>query len=188
MRLRLSAAIGAVAVLVGLAVSFQQGLASAIPASWAFVLLIAVVAGAQTVSIVFSRRRTPIQAAETGDPERRYEAPTPGGDLAETLALARQGSRAGDRPRDRVRERVAGAAVAAVADAEGCSREEATERVRTGEWTDDPVAAWFLGEEVGLPAATRARLLATAPFSQFEASFDRSVREIERLSDHGGER
>ena len=188
MRLRLSAAVGAVAVLVGLAISFQQGLAGAIPASWAFVLLVAVVAGVQTLSTVFSRRGTPIQGADTGDPERRYEAPTPGDDLAETLAFARRRSRAGDRPRDRLRERVADIAAAAVADAAGCSTDEAAERVRTGEWTDDPVAAWFLGEEVGLPPATRARLLAAAPFSQFEASFDRTVREVERLSDHGGAR
>lgn len=186
MRLRLSAGIGAVAVLVGLAISFQQGFASAIPASWAFVLLIAVVAGVQTIRTAFSRRRTPIQATDTGDPERRYEAPTPGDDLAETIALARQRSRGGDRPRDRVRERVADAAAAAVANAEGCSVDEAAERVRNGEWTEDPVAAWFLGDEVGLRPAERARLLASAPFSQFEASFDRTVREIERLS--GGAR
>jgi|AntRauTorcE11898_2_1112593.scaffolds.fasta_scaffold29102_2 hypothetical protein len=185
MRLRFTAAIGAIAVLVGLAISFQQGLASAIPASWAFVLVIAVVAGVQTIRTAFSRRRTPIQAAETGDPERRYEAPTPGDDLAETIALSRQRTRGTDRPRDRVRRRVATAAAAAVADAEGCSLEEAGERVRTGEWTEDPVAAWFLGEAVGLAPAERARLLASAPFSQFEASFDRTVREVERLSGGG---
>lgn len=186
MRLRLTAAIGAVAVLVGLAVSFQQELAGLIPASWAFVLLIAVLAGVQTLSTVFARRGTPILEAETGDPERRYEAPTPGDDIAETLAYARQRSRAGNRPRDRIRGRVADAAAAAVADAEGCSIDEAAELIRTGEWTDDPVAAWFLGEAVGLRPAARARLLAAAPFSQFESAFDRTLREVERLRDHGG--
>lgn len=186
MRLRLSAAIGAVAVLVGLFVSFQQEFASLLPGSWAIVLVVAVVAGIQTISTALSRRRTPIREEETGDPERRYEAPVPGDDLAETLRFARQYSRAGDRPRDRIRERIADAAVAAVVETEGCSADEARERVRSGEWTDDPVAAWFLGEEVGLPPAVRARLFAAAPFSQFEAAFDRTVRAVETTTDLGG--
>jgi len=185
---RAVAAVGAVAVLVGLFVSFQQAFAGLIPATWAFVLLVAVVAGVQTVSTVFSRRGTPLLETETGDPERRYEAPRPGDDLADTLGIARQRSRAGDRPRDRIRSRTADAAVAAVVDAQGCSEEAARERVENGEWTDDPVAAWFLAEEVELPTGTRARLLASAPFSQFEAAFSRTVGAIERISGRGGER
>lgn len=188
MRLRLSAAIGAAAVLVGLLVSFQQEFAALLPGSWAFVLLVAVVAGIQTVSTALSRRRTPIREEETGDPERRYEAPVPGDDLTETLRFARNHSRAGDRPRDRIRDRVADAAVAAVADVDGCSKREARERVRTGEWTDDPVAAWFLSEAVGLTPRERARLLAAAPFSQFEAAFDRTVAAIDAKTGYGGDR
>lgn len=188
MRLRISAAVGAVAVLVGLLVSIQQGFAGLIPVTWAFVLLLAAVAAIQTVNAGFTRRSTPILETETGDPERRYEAPAPGDDLAETLALARRRSRAGDRPRDRVRDRVADAAVAAVVDVEGCSTEAAQDRVRHGEWTDDPVAAWFLGTDVPLPRSERARLLATSPFSQFDAAFERTVRAIDRLDDHGGGR
>lgn len=186
MRWGLSAAIGALAVLVGLAVSFQQELAALVPGSWVVVLLVAIVAGIQTVSAALSRRRTPLEEAETGDPERRYEAPVPGDELIETLRYARNRSRAGDRPRDRIRERVADAAVAAVADAEGCSEEAARDRIRAGEWTDDAVAAWFLGEEVGLPANERARLLASAPFSQFEAAFDRAVRAVDAVERGGG--
>lgn len=185
---RAAAAVGAVAVLVGLFVSFQQAFAGLIPATWAFVLLVAAVAGIQTLSTVFSRRGTPLLETETGDPERRYEAPQPGDELAETLGIARQRSRAGDRPRDRIRSRTVDAAVAAVADAESCSEAEARERVENGEWTDDPVAAWFLGDDVALPTGNRARLLASAPFSQFEAAFSRTVGAIERVSGRGGER
>jgi len=188
MRLRLSAAVGAVAVLVGLLVSFQQELAALLPGSWAFVLLVALIAGVQAVSAAFSRRNTPLREEETGDPERRYEAPTPGDELHETLRFARNRSRAGDRPRDRLRERVADVAVAAIADAEGCSTAEARERIRTGDWTDDPIAAWFLSEEVGLAPSVRARLLAAAPFSQFDAAFDRTVQVVEAKTGYGGER
>ncbi|NHX34966.1 MULTISPECIES: DUF7269 family protein [Halolamina] len=187
MRRRL-AAFGAVAVLVGLFVSFRQEFAGLIPASWVFVLLIAVAAGVQSVTTALSRRRTALREEETGDPERRYEAPTPGDDLTETLRFARRSSRRGDRPREQLRERIAEVAVAGVADAADCSEAEARERLRTGEWTDDPVAAWFLGEAVRLHPAERARLLATAPFSQYEAAFDRTVRVVDDLVAHGGER
>ncbi|MFW5934629.1 MAG: DUF7269 family protein [Halolamina sp.] len=185
MRRRL-AALGAVAVLVGLFVSFQQEFAGLIPASWVFVLLIAVAAGVQSLTTALARRRTPLQGAETGDPERRYEAPAPDDDLRETLRFARRSSRRGDRPRKQLRDRIASVAVAAVADAEDCSEAEAREKLETGEWTDDPVAAWFLGEEVGLPPAERARLLATAPFSQYEAAFARTVGVVDDLVAHGG--
>ena len=187
MRRRL-AAFGAVAVLVGLFVSFQQEFAGLIPASWVFVLLIAVAAGVQAVTTVLGRRRTPLHQADTGDPERRYEAPAPGDDLRETLRYARRSSRRGDRPREQLRERVAAVAAAGVADATGCSQEAAQDRIESGEWTDDPVAAWFLSETVRLPPAERARLLARAPFSQYEAAFARTVGVVDDLVSHGGER
>lgn len=186
MRRRL-AAFGAVAVLVGLFVSFRQEFAGLIPATWVFVLLIAVAAGVQSVTTALSRRRTPIRETDTGDPERRYEAPTPGDDIRETLRYARRSSRRGDRPREQLRERIATVAAAAVADAEDCSESAARERVRTGEWTEDPVAAWFLSDEVRLPPAERARLLATAPFSQYEAAFARTVGVVDDLVSHGGD-
>jgi hypothetical protein len=185
---RAIAAVGAVAVLVGLFVSFQQEFAGSIPVSWVFVLLVAVAAGVQSVSTALSRRRTPLEQAETDDPERRYEAPTPGEDLEELLRFASRRSRRGNRPREQLRERIADVAVDAVVAAEDCSESTARERVRTGEWTDDPVAAWFLGEDVRLHPAERGRLLASAPFSQYEAAFERTVRVVDDLAAHGGER
>ncbi|MFW5938940.1 MAG: DUF7269 family protein [Halolamina sp.] len=176
---RALAAVGAVSVLVGLFVSFQQEFAGAIPATWAFVLLLAIVAGVQAITTTLARRRTAIQEAETGDPERRYEAPTPGDELRETLRYARNRSRGRHRPRHRIRERVAEAAIGVLTDVEGCSEDEAREQIRTGEWTDDPIAAWFLGEEIRLSPRQRARLFAAAPFSQFAAAFSRTVDEID---------
>jgi hypothetical protein len=182
------AGLGVVAVLVGLFVSFQQEFAGAIPVSWVFVLLVAVAAGVQSVSSALSRRRTPLEQAETEDPERRYEAPTPGEDLDELVRFASKRSRRGNRPREQIRDRIAEVAVDAIVAAEDCSASTARERVRTGEWTDDPVAAWFLGEDVRLHPAERGRLLASAPFSQYEAAFDRTVRVVDDLASHGGER
>ncbi|WP_053946929.1 DUF7269 family protein [Halolamina sediminis] len=183
---RALAGLGAVAVLVGLFVSFQQEFAGLFPGNWIFVLLIAVAAGIQSVSTVLARRRTPIYETETGDPERRYEAPTPGDDLHELMGFASNRSRGANRSRDQVRERLVAVAAAAIADAEGCPESEAHDRIEDGEWTDDPVAAWFLSRDVGLAPAERARLLAAAPFSQYEAAFDRTVRVVDEIASGGG--
>ena len=185
---RALAGVGIVAVFVGLFVSFQQQFAGVIPASWVLVLLVAVAAGVQSVSTVLSRRRATIREEETGDPERRYDAPAPGDELEELLQFASSKSRRGNRPREQLRERIADIAVAAITDAEGCSEETARERIRNGEWTDDPVAAWFLSDEVRLHPTERARLLASSPFSQYQAAFARTVRTVDDLATHGGER
>jgi len=183
---RVLAGVGAVAVLVGLFVSFQQEFAGLLPGNWVFVLLVAAAAGIQSVSTVLARRRTSIYETETGDPERRYEAPTPGDDLHDLMGFASTRSRGVNRSRDQLRERLVAVAAAALADAEGCTETEARDRIERGEWTDDPVAAWFLSRDVGLAPAERARLLAAAPFSQYEAAFDRTVRAVDEIASGGG--
>jgi len=183
---RALAGLGAAAVLAGLFVSFQQEFAALLPGSWIFVLLIAVAAGIQSVSSILARRRTEIYEAETGDPEQRYEAPVPGDDLHEIMGFASNRSRGVNHSRDRVRERLLAVATVAVADAEDCSEAEARDLIERGEWTDDPVAAWFLSQSVGLAPAERARLLARAPFSQYEAAFARTVDVIDEITSGGG--
>lgn len=181
MKLRLSAAVGALAVLVGLTTLVWRDLAAAISLEWALVLLVAIVAGLQALRFVQRRRTTPLQATETPDPEQRYTAPTPGDDAAELLSTASGWSMRGRRSRANLRERVGNAAVDAIVDATGCREDEAARRLETGEWTDDPVAAWFLSERVTLSARERLRLVVRAPGSRFEAGFDRAVTAVERL-------
>jgi len=182
---RLSGVLGAIAVLIGLVFIFRREFAATLSLEWTLVLLVAAAAGLQALRFVQERRHTPLEATETGDPERRYEAPTPGDDADETLRLAGGWSRRGRRSRNRLRERVAQAATAAIADTAGCSREAAARRVQEGEWTDDPVAAWFLSDSVALDRRERLRLLLGSPFSRFGAAFDRTVRAIEERT--GGE-
>jgi hypothetical protein len=182
-RLRLSAVVGVLAVLSGFLFLVQREFAAALSLEWTLVLLVAVVAGVQALRFVQNRRHSPLQATETPDPERRYEAPTPGDDADEALGIARGWSRRGRRSRTQLRERVGEAAVAAIVDTAGCSREEATERIRRGEWTDDDVAAWFLSDTVELGARERLRLLLGSPLSRFGAAFDRAVRAVEAYSE-----
>lgn len=66
-----------------------------------------------------------------------------------------------DRHRD-VHERVRTAAVEAVAEADGCSRSAARERIESGEWTDDAEAAAFVANDdvdpPGVPQRVATRL------------------------------
>jgi hypothetical protein len=182
---RLSGIIGAIAVLIGLLFIVQREFAAALSLEWTLVLLIAAMAGIQALRFVQDRRHTTLEATETGDPERRYEAPTPGDDADETLGLASGWSRRGRRSRAQLRERVAEAATAVIVDTTGCSRTEAIQRIRRGEWTDDPIAAWFLSDSVELGRRERLRLLLGSPLSRFGAALDRTVQAVEART--GGE-
>lgn len=185
MNVRLSGIIGAIAVLVGLLFIVQREFAAALSLEWTLVLFIAAIAGIQALRFVQERRHTTLEATETADPERRYEAPTPGDDADQTLGLASGWSRRGRRSRAQLRERVAEAAAAAIVDTTGCSRSEAIQRIQRGEWTDDPVAAWFLSDTIELGPRERLRLLLGSPLSRFGAAFDRTVQAVEALT--GGE-
>lgn len=184
MNVRLSSVLGAFAVLLGLAMVYVRSLAGAISPQWAMLVLIGVLAVIQGLRIAQSRRRTELRETETDDPEKRYEAPTPGDDVQESLALARRWSRAGRTTRSKLRDRLHEAAVTAVVDEFGCSRAEAARRVSEGDWTADPVAAAFLGDEVTLSARQRGRLLvdARSPFGQYGTSFARTVRAVASLT------
>lgn len=89
--------------------------------------------------------------------------------------------------RERVRERLHRAAVGTVLRTERCSRETARERVESGEWTDDQVAATFLtGERRESPIE---RLLDAMPGrSRFGHCTERTVRALLARDGSEGER
>lgn len=183
MKLRISAAVGALTVLVGLTVLVWREVAAAFSLEWTVVLLVAVVAGLQALRFVQHRRSTPLRATETAEPEQRYTAPTPGDDADRSLAAASGWSPRGRHSRERLRKRVRDAAVEAVVDTTGCREAEAARRIETGEWTDDPVAAWFLSESVTLPVQERLRLVLGSPGSGFAAGLSRAIGAVERLTE-----
>ncbi|MFT4882998.1 MAG: hypothetical protein ACI8U4_000496 [Natronomonas sp.] len=65
-----------------------------------------------------------------------------------------------------------------VAHADGCSREDAAERVRRGEWTDDPVAAAYLADATEPPFRWRLRAW-FRPRRTTVQRIDRTVAAIE---------
>lgn len=181
MRLRLSAVLGALAVLGGFLVLVWQDLAAALSLEWALVLLVAVIAGVQALRFVQERRKTPMRATETPDPERRYTPPTPGEDIDEMLHTASGWSPRGRRSQGRIRERIGNAAQTAIVDTHGCRPEEAARRLESGEWTDDRIAAAFLSDSVSLTARERLLLAVRSPGSRFTAEFSRTVSAVEQV-------
>ena len=183
MRHRLSAVGGALAVLAGLLVLVWSDLAPSLSLGWALVVLVAIAAGVQSLRFVQERRKTPLQATETSDPEERYTAPTPGDDIDATLVRTGGWAFRDNRSRGQLRDRVHEAAVAAIVDTSGCDRGEAARRIQHGEWTDDRVAAWFLSESVTLTTRERLRLAVDSPGARFATGFGRAVQAVQRLTE-----
>lgn len=153
---RLPAAAGVVAVCAGVAVVLT-GVVGPFTLNDAFVTLVGLLAVVQGLRYANGRRRTEFHAAVTDDPERRWHAPVPGTEFDEVLA----GIGGVPRPatRDRVRDRVRAAAVGTLVAREGVTEERAAEMLAAGTWTDDPAAAGFFSDEVGLPLRVYLRVL-----------------------------
>ena len=63
----------------------------------------------------------------------------------------------------------------------GCSQERAAVLVDAGEWTDDPIAAAFLGEEIDYPV--RFHMLQWAqPATAYERAVERSVTAAQQVT------
>jgi hypothetical protein len=184
MNVRLTSVVGALAVLFGLLVVFAQGLASGLTPEWALVLFVALLAILQAGRFAQSRRKTQLRETETADPEKRYDAPTPGDDIDAWLDVAGRWSRAGRTKRRQLRDRLAEVAARALMDEQGCSYDDAVRQIRQGTWTDDRVAAAFLSPEMTLSTGERARLLvrARSPLAQYRRALARTIVVIERLS------
>ncbi|WP_433633867.1 DUF7269 family protein [Halomicrococcus sp. NG-SE-24] len=139
-------AAGVLAAAWGIAALFAPQLAAVVSTDYLFVRLVGVLALLQGVRVVQERRRGSIDQAETGDPETTVSVPTPGGEFDESLRRVHDGARKSRfKSRKRIRKRLESAVVDAIVQREGCSSDEAREVVKSGEWTDDPYAASFVG-------------------------------------------
>ncbi|MFC7097715.1 DUF7269 family protein [Halobaculum marinum] len=156
--MRLSAVVGVAAVLFGLVVVLQRGLAGLFDLTYVFVTGAGALALVQGIRYANEARGADRRAVETGDPEDRYEVPTPG-DETDALVSTRGFSRASIKRRREFRTRLRRVAVETLR-ARGDYAGDAVEAaVDEGTWTDDPVAAWFVGADVSLPPAARLRRL-----------------------------
>ncbi|MEF8831826.1 MAG: DUF58 domain-containing protein [Halobacteriales archaeon] len=153
--------VGVVVVVAGAVVVAVPGVARYLPGSRPLVLGVAAATLLAGVVLARQRRRAERDAAETGDPECRRPFPTPGTELETDLRRIDRVGRIATSSRRRIRKRLHRAATAAVGRREGVSRETASRRIATGKWTDDPLAASFLGgEDLAVDLSTRERLTA----------------------------
>ncbi len=138
--------VGLLAVGWGLAVAVAPGLATLFPLQEIFVKFVALLAFVQGLRVIQRRRKTETKAAETGDPETNVTLPTPGEEFDELIRTVHTGHRRRlIRSRKQLRERLESSLTAAIVRRNGCSDDEARTVIETGQWTDDPEAAAFLG-------------------------------------------
>ena len=111
-------------------------------------------------------------------PERANAGPVVGDEFDETVAEAIAG--ADDAGSDTARSEIRSLAITVVAHTDDCSASDAANRVDAGEWTDDTVAAAYVGDrEAALPLRRRA-LAWLRPMRTERRRIDRSLRALER--------
>lgn len=189
-------ALGGLGVLLGIA-GFAGVLIPGLNASFVFVALVGVLAGVQGARYLIRRSGLDYAATDPGDPERRYQVPVPGDEIrghdgyrSGRGRAGRRRSGSGRRRRGRVprtlRRRIEAATVETIRLREHCSAAEAERRIEAGTWTDDPIAARYLGADVPLSLSTRVRrLLARSPR---QAQAARALDALEALRNESAER
>ncbi|SHG41775.1 DUF7269 family protein [Halobaculum gomorrense] len=156
--MRASAALGVAAVAFGFVVVVQRGLAGLFDLTYVFVTGAGVLALVQGLRYANEARTAEHRATETGDPEDRYEVPVPG-DADDELIARRGFSRASVKRRREFHRRLRRVAEETLRARGDYADGDVADAVDDGAWTDDPVAAWFLGTDVPAPRAARLRRL-----------------------------
>ncbi|WP_435126987.1 DUF7269 family protein [Halobaculum sp. D14] len=180
-----SAALGLFAVVFGFAVVARNGLAGVIGIGGVdlFVSGVGALAVVQGLRYANEARHTEHRAVATADAEDRYEVPSPGDDVDEFVRTASAASHASVRERRELRDRLGDAARTTLRTRGSVgSDDDVDAALRDGTWTDDPVAAWFLGETPPTPASVRARSLAGSN-TQYRFVVRRTIAAIAAVED-----
>jgi len=156
--MRAVAAVGVAAVAFGFVVVVQRGLAGLFDLTYVFVTGAGVLALVQGLRYANDARTADHRAIETGDPEDRYEVPVPG-DADDELITRRGYSRASIKRRREFHQHLRRVAEETLRARGDYGDGEVSAAVDDGGWTDDPVAAWFLGSDVPPPPGARLRRL-----------------------------
>ncbi|MDS0298082.1 hypothetical protein NDI76_04950 [Halogeometricum sp. S1BR25-6] len=172
---------GVVAVLGGLA-ALAGFVVPGLNVTFVFVTVVGLVAGVQGLRYALGRRNVDYRATDTGNPELRYRVPTPGDD-ADRRAGSADGWRGSGA--SNLRARLREAAVESLVLHDNCSPEAAEAHVDEGTWTDDPIAARYLGADVPLSWRRRLSLLVRRQ-SSAPARVARTVAAVEAIHDGDG--
>jgi hypothetical protein len=177
-----TATVGALLGLVGIAALAAPGITAPLPTGEPFVLLVGLVLLLGAVAQAQRRRHTDLEYAETPDAELAVELPTPGDDFDRRLGRLRL-TRFNEAERHRIREELGDVAAETIRRRERCSEEAARRALDEGTWTDDPFAAsFFTGRVPEAPTTDRLRELFDRE-SPFKRRAVRAVDALERLLD-----
>lgn len=180
MRRDLTAALGTVLGVVGLAAVAVPGIATPLPTGEAFVVVVGAVLVLGALGQAQRRRRTELEYAETPDAELAVDLPTPGDDVDRRLSRLTL-TRFNEAERYRLREEFGDVAAATIQRRERCSADEAERALREGTWTDDPfAAAFFTGSAPEASATERVRELLHRE-TPFKRRAVRAIEAVERL-------
>ena len=154
---RLAASLGVLALGTSLVAIVAPGLLG-VDLDRIVVSVVGVLALLQALRVIQRRRHAELDEAGTPDPELPFATPVPGEDLDSVLDGFLDTRRMYYRG-NRVREGLRSAAVAVLTRYGGYSEAEAGAALEAGTWTEDRVAAAFLGSGAapGLPVRARVR-------------------------------
>lgn len=141
------AALGAVAIVLGVATAAAPALAGVLAVPNVPIVLVGGIAGLFAVLVALRRRDSTIRGAEPPAVEETLDYPAPGAAFDEQLRGATGIGVDAARHRRLSRERLARVAVAVLGATEGYTEEEADAALAAGTWTDDPVAASCFADE-----------------------------------------
>jgi hypothetical protein len=185
-------ALGVLGILLGIA-GFAGFVVPGLNASFTFVGLVGVLVAVQGLRYLVRRSEVESVATDPGDPERRYRVPAPGDDIRGHAGRSsgrtrRRNVRRGQNRRGRrlprtLRRRIEAAVVETIRLREHCSIEAAERHVDEGTWTDDPIAARYLGADVPLPLSLRLRRIVARRSRRKRAA--RTLDALETLRNDG---
>lgn len=139
-------AFGTIAALIGIAVIinpiFLTSIGFTLPSM--FITFIGVFALIEALRAGYSRYSHSADAPDLPEPEFRGVASVPGSDFDDQLATVTRRTRTGSvRSRNKIRDRLTETAIEVLVRYDGDTPDRARERLETGSWTDDRVAAAF---------------------------------------------
>ncbi len=168
---------GIAGVILGFIAILDRGIAGMFDLGYLFVTFLGIIAGVIGVYHLNRRHETPRRLSEFDDPERRYQASTPGDDLdrrLETISIERRVRG----PQQHIRDRIRNAAIRSLIIHAGYDPTTAERAVDDGTWTDDPVAASFLAKDQPYPPQLRVK----AFFGRVDISAVGADRTIEAIT------
>ena len=165
------------ALVGGFITAVYPPLAASVGADDALLTMLGLLALLLAVRAIQQRRRAERVVGEPPTPEIGLQSAVPGDEIDEDIGrLARGSRRRTIGGRREIHDRIGELAISVLMRRERCSRDEAIDLLETGEWTDDPIAASFLGT-----VRPPYRLQLRAAFSSEPRFSRRTRRTIDEL-------